>query len=61
MYTVRKSVADFIAVRDCDSIAKLCDLKFSQIEGNGRKFSSLEVQYRYRLEMWWLIGSAPDY
>ena len=36
-YTVRKVLADFAV---CDV---LCDVKFSHIEGNGRKFSHIQL------------------
>ena len=39
-YTVRKVLADFAV---CDYCKALCDEKFSQIEGNGRKFRHLEL------------------
>ena len=46
LYTVRKVCADF-AVYDLWRYCKdLCDVKFSQIEGNGRKFCRIELSYR---------------
>ena len=44
VYTVRKVLADFAAYVTNDAIAKLLyDVKFSQIEGNSRKFSHIEL------------------
>ena len=46
-YTVRKVLADF-AVCDCWRYCiALCDVKFSQIEENGREFRHKELSYCY--------------
>ena len=49
LYTVRKVLAD-LAVFDWWRYCKaLCDVKFLQIEGNGRKFSHRELHF---LRVW---------